>query len=225
MSSITQIVGIKPLNLYLYRLVTQHTSVAKETKHGTKESYERLEYLGDAVLGTIVAEFLFKKYPFKNEGFLTEIRSRMVNRETLNQIAVKIGLNNLVEYNQGNKHGLAFKSIYGDALEALVGAVYLDHGYRRCHKFVIKKLLIPHYDLEKVILTNPNHKSQLIEWAHQHKKEVRFEVEEVKNNKHFKEFAAQVFIDDAPIGRGTGLSKKKAEQNAAEKSMEKVNKK
>ncbi|WP_309941207.1 ribonuclease III [Aureibacter tunicatorum] len=221
--TIKSIVGYKPLNLSIYKLVTQHSSIAKENAQGFKESNERLEYLGDAILGAIIAEYLFKKYPYKNEGFLTEIRSRIVNRESLNQLALKIGLNKLIEYNQKpQRHSMSFKSIYGDSLEALVGAVYLDRGYKKCKKFVINKLLLPHYDLDEIIKKNPNHKSQLIEWAHQEQKEVKFEIVQVKNSSPYKEFVAEVVVEGEAVSRGTGLSKKKAEQSAAEKALEKL---
>ena len=214
--SIQRTFGVSPLNITLYKLATQHSSVARENIAGQKESNERLEYLGDAVLSSIVADYLFKKYPFKDEGFLTEIRSRIVNRESLNQLGKKLGLNNVVEYNDTRKHAQAYKSILGDTLEAFIGAVYLDKGYRFTRDFVIKKLLLPHLDIEKIIKVDPNYKSKVIEWAHKNEKTIRFEILKVKESKHFKEFVSQVFIDDAPFGKGSGFNKKRAEQEAAE---------
>lgn len=218
-NAIKSITGLKPSNLSLYLLSVQHTSIAKEGHQGQKESNERLEYLGDAVLGAIVAEYLFKRFPLKDEGFLTDIRSRIVNRESLNQLAKTIGLKDIVEFDQ-NRHMPMHKSLYGDALEALVGAIYLDRGYNDCRMFILKKLIIPHFDLDEIIKTNPNHKSKLIEWAQRESKEVRFEIIEVKTNKHFKEFTAQVYVDDQTAGKGFGLNKKKAEQDAALKTCE-----
>ena len=222
-TSVHRITGLRPVNVYLYELATQHSSVAKRTSGGTKESYERLEYLGDAVLGAIVAEFLFKKFPFKDEGFLTDIRSRMVNRESLNQLARKIGLDDLIKYNTSQKHPHSHKSLYGDCLESLIGAVYLDKGYRRCRNFVLRKLISPHFDLDTVVKTNPNHKSRLIEWAQRENHDVRFEIVEVKGDKHRKQFTAQVFIDGKPHTKGSGFSKKKAEQAAASRVCETLN--
>ena len=141
-SAVNTIVGRKPINLDIYELATKHASVAKTLKSGFRESNERLEYLGDAVLGTVIAEFLFKKYPLKDEGFLTEIRSRIVNRESLNNLGKKIGLDVLIEYDANRKNSLSHRSIHGDTLEALVGAVYLDRGFRFCRKFIINKLLL-----------------------------------------------------------------------------------
>ena len=219
-NSIKIIVGKRPYNLNLYKLAIKHTSLAIENVEGFKESNERLEYLGDAILGAVIAEYLFKKFPYKDEGFLTEIRSRIVNREMLNSLAVKIGINKIVEFDVSKKSSLSHKSIYGDTLEALVGAVYLDRGFNFCRSFILHKLLFPHYDLNQVIQNNPNYKSIVIEWAQKESKEVRFEIIEEKGNSHFKEFTAQVYIDDKPISTGSGFSKKKAEQAAAYKSCE-----
>lgn len=223
-TAIHSIVGSKPLNLYPYKLATQHTSVAKENRKGVKESNERLEYLGDAVLGMVVADYLFKKYPFKDEGFLTEIRSRIVNRESLNELARKIGVSRLVEYESSRKNSLSHKSIHGDTLEAFIGAVYVDKGFIQCKKFILTKLIIPHFDFDKILKTNPNYKSKIIEWAQKENKEIRFDIEEIKSNTSmYREFQAQIFIDNEPLGTGNGFSKKKAEQDAAQKSCEQLN--
>ena len=218
--SIAHIIGERPSNLGLYQLALRHTSASKATAiEGFRESNERLEYLGDAVLGMVIAEFLFQKYPYKDEGFLTEVRSRIVNRETLNGIARKIGLDELIEYDGSRTRGLPTRtSMYGDALEALVGAVYLDKGFRFSRRFILKKLLA-HYDIESVVQNNVNFKSRLIEWAQRTGKEIRFEILSEKGNSHFREFIAQVMIADEPFATGTGYSKKKAEQAAAEKAL------
>ncbi|MTI21240.1 ribonuclease III [Fulvivirga sp. RKSG066] len=219
-TAIKNIVGSKPLNLSPYRLAVIHSSMAKKHKNGHKESNERLEYLGDAILGAVVADFLFKKYPYKDEGFLTSIRSRIVNRESLNVLGKKVGLNQLVEYDKTKRSKLSHKSLYGDTLEALVGAVYLDKGYRFCAKFIIEKLITPYFDISEVAKSDTNFKSKIIEYAQQKNKNVRFDIINVTNDKHHKEFTAQVFIDDKPLGKGHGHSKKKAEQNASQKSCE-----
>lgn len=224
-SAIKNIVGSSPLNLELYRLATRHVSVAKKNMFGIKESNERLEYLGDAILGTVVAEYLFKKFPYKDEGFLTEIRARIVNRESLNTLAGKIGIIHIIEFDQpnltsSNGRYLSHKSISGNTLEALVGAVYLDKGFDFCRRFILKRLIIPHFDLHKIVQVNPNHKSQVIEWAQKNNREIRFEIESIKNANQYKEFTAQLFIDDKPVCEGSGYSKKKAEQRASEKALE-----
>lgn len=219
-AAVRTITGFKPSNLSLYKLATLHTSRAKETT-GFRESNERLEYLGDAILGAAVADYLFKKYPFKDEGFLTEIRSRIVNRDSLNLLARKIGINLIVQFDQKNIQ--LQQVVLGNTLEAIVGAVYLDKGYLRCKKFVIDKLIQPHFNLELVIQTNVNHKSKIIEWTQRENKSVRFEMIETKKSKNQKEFLIQVIIDDQPYGTGYGYTKKKAEQDAAMKTCEQLN--
>ncbi len=219
--AIKNIAGISPSNLELYRLATVHSSIARENGTGFKESNERLEYLGDAVLGAAVADFLFKKFPYKSEGFLTEIRSRLVNRESLNLLARKIGVGNIVQYDQKNAH--LQQVILGNTLEAIVGAIYLDKGYLRTKKFVIDKLITPNYDLQELISSNSNYKSRIIEWAQREGREVRFEIVNVKKGKNHKEFTAVVIIDGDSRGTGFGNSKKKAEQDAAFKTCEMLN--
>lgn len=213
--AIKTIAGFTPSNLALYKLATLHSSRSKE-KNGFRESNERLEYLGDAILGAAVADYLFKKYPFKDEGFLTEIRSRIVNRESLNHLARKVGVSSIVQFDRKNTQ--LQQVILGNTLEALVGAIYLDKGYLRTKKFVIDKLIQPYFDLEVVVNSNSNHKSKVIEWSQRNGKEIRFEVEEIKKGRTGKEFSAQVIIDEQPYGQGFGHTKKKAEQDAAEKT-------
>ena len=217
LTAIHTIAGFTPSNLELYKLAVLHSSKGKETK-GFRESNERLEYLGDAILGAAVADYLFKKYPFKDEGFLTEIRSRIVNRESLNHIARKIGVSSIVQFD--HKNAQLQQVILGNALEAIVGAIYLDKGYIKCKKFVIDKLIQPYFDLELVVSSNTNFKSKVIEWVQRNGKDIRFEVTITKKAKNTKEFIAQVFIAEQPFGQGYGYTKKKAEQDAAEKTCE-----
>lgn len=217
--AISQITGKRPYNLELYRLAMRHSSRASVNDHGLKESNERLEYLGDAILGMIVAEFLFTRFPFKEEGFLTEVRSKIVNREMLNQISRKIGLHDLIEFNhQGNT--LTPKSIYGDSLEALIGAIYLDKGFSFTKSYVIQKLLNTHYDLDELIHTTTNYKSKIIEWSQKENRELSFEILKMEEDRRHKQFTAQVIIDGLPKEIGYGPSKKKAEQDAARKTLE-----
>lgn len=218
--AVAQLLGSKPGNLNLYRLAFMHTSASKSNQHnGFKDSNERLEYLGDSVLGMVVAEYLFKKYPYKDEGFLTEIRSRIVNRESLNQVARKIGMDKLIEFDANRRTVLARTSMYGDALEAFVGAVYLDKGFLFTRRFIIKKLIANHFDLNTVVQSTINFKSLIIEWAQREGKEIRFDVTE-QGQIHNKEFTAHLMVNDNTLAIGTGFSKKKAEQSAAEKACE-----
>ena len=215
-STIFQLTGFHPVNLDVYRLAIRHSSAAQQVK----DHNERLEYLGDAVLGAIVAEFLFKKFPYKEEGFLTEIRSRIVNGEHLTSLARKIGLAGLISHDRRQKGAqLHRSSMHGDAMEALVAAVFLDHGFNKCKIFVINKLMIPHVDIDTIVEQNANFKSQVIEWAQRHNKKVAFEIVDEKGASHHKEFLAQVIIDGEVKGQGKGMSKKKAEQAAAEKAL------
>jgi ribonuclease-3 len=216
--AITNVTSITPDNVYLYTLALTHTSFVKQNSTGKQETNERLEFLGDSILGAVVAEFLFKKFPYKDEGFLTEIRSRIVNRESLNNIALRIGLNTLVKLDQNN-HSARYKSINGNALEALVGAIYLDKGYKTTKKFILDKLIKPHFDIQTLVNTTSNFKSKLIEWAQSQNKNVKFDIVQQKQSGNTVEFTAAVTLDDKPITTGTGYSKKKAEQAAAEKSL------
>lgn len=196
--------------------------MAEESINGLKISNERLEYLGDAILGAVVAEFLFIKFPYRDEGFLTETRSRMVNREALNQIAVKIGLSKIIENEYKGKNLSAHKSIYGDTLEAIVGAVYLDRGYEFCKKFILKRIII-HYDVDGIISTTSNFKSKIIEWSQRENKEVDFKTISVTGNQRFKEFHVQLFVEGELLSEGKGQTKKKAEQEASKNACEKLN--
>ena len=210
------ITGKQPVSIALYAQAVRHSSVAKKNVGGIKDSYERLEYLGDAVLGMIVAELLFRKFPFKEEGFLTELRSRIVSRESLNKLARKIGLVSLVQYHQ--RRGPGHKSVYGDAMEALVGAFYLDQGFSATKHFVIKKLIVPHYDFEELVTTTHNHKSKIIEWSQKENHEIEFDMLDEKGETS-EQFVIQVTLDGKPIMKGYGRNKKKAEQDAARKSI------
>lgn len=220
--AIKLIVGSKPFNLHLYKLAMQHSSVAKVNKSGYKESNERLEYLGDAVLGAVVADYLFKKYPYKDEGFLTEIRSRMVNRESLNQLGRNLGLDRILQFDNSLRKE-SYRTIYGNALEALIGAVYLDRGFDFCKHFIEKRLLFPYFDLGTLIHTVHNYKSLLIEWAQKENRQLSFEIlgneQELQNN---KEFTAAVVLEGKAFTTGKGNSKKQAEKDAARKACTKL---
>ncbi len=216
--AVRTITGYAPVQLRIYKLALIHSSIARQHSSGMKESNERLEYLGDAVLGACVADFLFKKYPFKDEGFLTEIRSRLVNREALNTLGRKLGINTLVKFDRQKKGRMSHKSLYGDTLEALIGAVYLDQGFNRCNQFILSRLIQPYFNIDEVIKENPNYKSTLIEWSQRENKEIEFRIIDIKSVEQHREFTAQVIINDQPFGTGHGYSKKKAEQDAAWKT-------
>jgi ribonuclease-3 len=221
--SVKHLIGENPSNLQLYRLAFLHSSASKESiAKSYKESNERLEFLGDSVLGMITATYLFRKFPFKDEGFLTEIRSRMVSRESLNVLGRKIGLDTIIEHENQRRTSLSRTSMYGDALEAFIGAVYLDKGFIFTQRFIVKKILTQYFDLDTVVQNNPNFKSILIEWGQKEGKKVLFSLEE-EGVHHNKEFTAIVSLDDEKITEGKGYSKKKAEQTAAMKACEVLN--
>lgn len=218
---VESITGKKPINIKLYKLAIKHSSSSEPDKYGRKESYERLEYLGDAYLGAVVAEFLYKKYPYKDEGFLTEIRSRIVNRDALNQLGRKLGLEKIIKVDQ--KNGLhRHKSIYGDIMESLIGAIYLDHGFNYCKHFILHKLIDSNFNIDKLINENPNFKSQLIEWSQKNGKDIRFEMGNIIEKGNFKEFEISLFIEQELVVKGHGSNKKKAEQSAARKALETI---
>lgn len=205
---------LQPANLSLYELALQHSSI-KETTN----SNERLEFLGDAVLSLVVGEHLFKKYPLQEEGFLTEIRARIVNRASLSELAQKVGMDELLHYDTRSIHKSNSKSIYGNALEAFIGAVYLDQGYERCREFVIDRLLNIHIDLEKIVRTDSNYKSKIIAWAQKNRKSVQFKLVNDKSVKNNTDFVVQILIEGQVTGTGHGKTKKQAEQMAAQDAL------
>jgi ribonuclease III len=220
--AVASIIGESPKNLNLYRLAFMHASAAKNTAiEGFKESNERLEFLGDSVIGMVVAEYLFKKYPYRDEGFLTDIRSRIVSRDSLNILARKLGINDLIEYEAQRRQIVARTSMYGDAMEALIGAIYLDKGFRFVKKFILKKLLASYFDVESIVSTTTNYKSVLLEWSQKENKKLVWSIDE-NGQQHNKEFTAKVFLENTeePIAFGNGHSKKKAEQDASRKACE-----
>jgi len=189
-------------------------------ENGTRNSNERLEYLGDSVLNTVIAELLFNRFPYKNEGFLTEMRSKIVSRESLNELAIKIGLNNIVEF---DKRAIGFNtknSIFGNALEAFIGAVFLDRGFYTAKKFIRQKL-ITHIDIDKLQNTETNFKGRLIEWAQKNNKVIEFESEENTNQRQ-KIFKIRILIDRVVMSEAEHISKKKAEQIASQKASENI---
>ncbi len=172
------------LPIFLFtNLLCSILRLQRKIRSGFKESNERLEYLGDAVLGSIVAHFLFKRYPYKNEGFLTDIRSRIVSRASLGELSKKMGLDQIIEVDNKRKNAYSHKSLYGDAIEAFIGAVYLDKGFHFCQDFIVKRILLTHLDLQTIIETDKNYKSKLIEWAQKENRDVQFSISKDKADK------------------------------------------
>ena len=207
-----------PSRISLYEIATIHKSSSVSDSKGKPVNNERLEYLGDAILGSVIAEHLFLKYPDQNEGFLTKMRSKIVNGEKLGDLAEQIGLVPLIKTQTIGEHTL--KHIAGDAFEALIGAIYLDKGYKRTKKFILKNILIKHIDLDTLEKTEDNYKSQLIEWGQKYKREVCFytDVEPYDPTR----FISYISIGDKLYGSGTGISKKEAEQMAANETLKEL---
>lgn len=221
MKSVT---GFHPLNLDLYKQAFMHKSAMIKGPNGKFINNERLEFLGDAILGSIVAEELYKRFPRRDEGFLTKTRSRIVNRSLLNEIALKMDLGQWIK--SQSQIDIAQTSIPGDALEAIVGAVYLDKGYTTCQQFVLDKIITPHVNLNKIAKKDTNYKSLLIEWGQKHKKSINFITEEQHvSNGSAPIFMAKAAIDNAPVSEGKGFSKKEAQQNAARQALKIIHKK
>lgn len=216
-ASLRNLVGFTPGNLAVYHLAFRHRSTASEHPSGVKLSNERLEYLGDAVLGAIIAELLFKKFPFKEEGFLTEMRSRIVNRENLNRLAMKLGINRFMD--ASIDPGAKNRSAYGDAFEALIGAVYIDKGYEVTRRLVLNRIVRHHVDLEELENADTNFKSRLINWAQRERRIVEFELLEEVENGGKRLLRVRLMVDGAEVSRGEDYSKKRAEQIAAERAI------
>jgi ribonuclease III len=210
---IKNLLGFWPGNIRLYEQAFTHRSVAREIREGVKDSNERLEFLGDAVLGTVVAKFLFVKFPYKDEGFLTELRSRMVSRAYLNKLAIKIGIEKLIQYDPSNR---LYKSICGDTFEALVGAVYLDKGFDFTEKMLLNRIIRFHVDVEELENQDLNFKSKLINYTQKTRKSILFDAREELNGDKQKLYYVTVLVNEKICGEGVGFSKKAAEQAAAE---------
>jgi len=211
------VLGIQSGNILLYRTAMSHRSV-KET---ADENNERLEYLGDAVLSAIVADYLFKRYPYKGEGFLTEMRSKMVNRQQLNDIALKMGLRKLTFYNKFD-NALKGSQIFGNTLEALVGAVYLDKGYLKTHNWVLRQIVIPHMFVDDLEAIDINLKNKLIGWANKNGKALTFELAEERMEGSRRLFTINAMLDGELLAQGKGYNKKDASQVAAQVAVEKL---
>jgi ribonuclease-3 len=216
-SQLKNVLGIKTGNSLLYRTALSHRSV-KETPD---ENNERLEYLGDAVLSAVVADYLFKRYPYKGEGFLTEMRSKMVNRQQLNDIALKMGLRKLTFYNKFD-NALKGSQIFGNTLEALVGAVYLDKGYKKTQDWVLRQIVIPHMFVEDLEAIDINLKNKLIGWANKNGKTLSFELVEEKMEGSRRLFTIHAILDGELLAMGKGYNKKDASQVAAQVAVEKL---
>jgi ribonuclease-3 len=211
------ILGYKPRSVFLYQTALTHRSI----REGADQNNERLEYLGDAILSALVADYLFKRYPYRGEGYLTEMRSKMVNRQQLNDIALRMGLKKVTIYNKTDS-ALKLSQIFGNTLEALIGAVYLDLGYKKTERWVMKKIILPHMFVDDLETREINQKNKLYGWANKNGRLLEFETidERLENGRRL--FTVAAMVNGENIAEGKAFNKKDASQIAAQLAVEKL---
>jgi len=210
-----KLLGFKPSYLYYYKKAFTHRSVRKLNKVGEPINYERLEFLGDAILSAIIAAYLFRQAPKKNEGYLTQMRSKIVSRKHLNKLSEDLHLIHFVHSLPTKKFG---ENIHGNIFESLIGAIYLDKGFHFCEKFIFSKLIKPYLNIAQLENKITSYKSLLIEWCQKEKKIIHFDIYEDSGNDTIKQYSVKLFIDDILIAKGRDLSKKKAEEKASSRA-------
>ena len=219
-SSLYQILGFYPKDIRFYKLALLHKSSSVKSEQGKWINNERLEFLGDAILDAVVGDVVFRRFEGKKEGFLTNARSKIVQRETLNKVAMEIGLHKLIKYSvhSNNSHN---SNMCGNAFEALIGAIYLDRGYDCCMQFMLHRILDKYVSVDSMAYKEVNFKSKLIEWTQKNKVEISFELlEQGSENDGTPTFSSQVFLQGIQCGTGKGYSKKESQQLAAKETLE-----
>ena len=211
------VLGFVPGNAVLYKTALTHRSV----KESSDQNNERLEYLGDAILSAIIADFLFKKYPYKEEGFLTEMRSKMVNRNQLNEIAIKMGLKKISNFNKFDS-SLKMSQIFGNTLEAIVGAIYLDKGFEKTKLWVMERVIQPYLFLDDLENLEINHKNKLYGWANKNGKNLEFETLDERVEGGRRLFTVGAVVDGELLSQGKAYNKKDASQIAAQLALDKL---
>jgi len=225
-STLKEVLGFKPKDINLYHTAFTHRSMAQFDNDGNPISYERLEFLGDAILSSVISAYLYEEMPTKNEGYLTQMRSKIVSRNTLNIIGKQIGLKKLIKSKIPDAQ---FSStLFGDSFESLVGAIYLDRGYDYAEKFLYNKMIEPYVDIDNLENKISSYKSYIIEYCQKEKKEVKFALVEDKQDVKHKLFSIKLEIDGKYISKGRSTSKKKAEEQASKRAyysiQQKINK-
>ena len=216
-----KMLGFYPRNIEIYQQALLHKSSSIKAGKGRLLNNERLEFLGDAILDAIVADIVYKKFEGKREGFLTNTRSKIVQRETLNRVAVEIGLDKLIKYTTRQSSHNSY--MCGNAFEALIGAIYLDRGYRACKKFMEERIINQYLNLEKISRKEVNFKSKLIEWSQKNKFCVEFnQIEQSLDSDQNPIFETQITVENIPAGTGKGYSKKESQQEAAHATLTKI---
>lgn len=216
LNELKPILGFSPKNLSIYKKAFVHRSTKEFTDIGNPQNYERLEFLGDALLGAVIASYLFKKVPSGNEGYLTQMRSKIVSREHLNELGRDLDLIRFVKSNVSkSKFG---ENINGNIFEALIGAVYLDRGYEYCKKFIYKSVIKPYVNIPRLEGKITSYKSLFIEWCQREKKEFDYDVFDDTGKDSAKHFSVKLSLDNKIIAKGRATSKKKAEEIASKRA-------
>lgn len=214
---ISKIVGFKPKKLGIYKKAFLHRSANKRDKNGLPLNYERLEFLGDSMLGTIISRYLYNEVPNGDEGYLTKMRSKIVSRKHLNELGKDLNLILFVESRIPKSH--FGDNIHGNVFEALVGAIYLDRGYKYCEKFINDRVIEPYVDIEQLEGKVISYKSLVIEWCQKEKKEFNYKVYEDTGKDPLKHFAVKLSIDERVMAKARATSKKKAEEKASKRAF------
>jgi len=218
--AIKNIFGFYPTHISLYKLAFRHRSASEKKINGLKLNNEWLEYTGNAILSAVVADLLFKRFPYKSEGFLTQMRSKIVNRSSLNHLSNKLGLNKLINLSTDLSPGS--RSVPGDTFEAVVGAMYLDKGYDFSRNVLIKRIINIHFDLDKLVNTEVNFKSRVLEWAQKEKHELIFRVIDEIGEKQSKQYLVAIIVDGETIAQAQDYNIKGAEKLASERAWKKL---
>lgn len=214
---IKNVFGFIPKNIFYYELALTHKSASIYYNKDFSINNERLEFLGDAVLNTIIGEYLFHEYINENEGFLTNLRSKIVSRHSLNNIAIKLQLTNVIK--QQPDLDILASNIPGNALEAMIGAIFIDKGYDFTKKIVLAKIILPYVDWQDLIENDTNFKGKIIDWAQKHHVSIEFKCESTYINDKQQGYIAEVWIKNKMVGTGKGITKKEAEQQAAKEAL------
>jgi ribonuclease-3 len=219
--AIKKMLGFKPQNINHYKEAVTHSSSKKTNMKGVPVNYERHEFLGDAILGAVIANYLFQKIPKGDEGHLTQMRSKIVSREHLNELGKDLGLIRFVQSNIPNQN--FGDNIHGNLFEAIIGAIHQDKGFDFTQKFIYKNVIEPYVDIERLEGKITSYKSVLIEWGQKSKKKIKYNIYEDTGNDSLKHFSVKLFLDNELISKGRATSKKKAEEIASKRAYYKIN--
>lgn len=214
-NELKKLLKFSPKKIERYRKAFTHKSVRELDKKGNPINYERLEFLGDSILGSVIASYLYKKVPEGSEGYLTQMRSKIVAREHLNELGKDLNLIRFVKSNIDKSN--TGDNIHGNIFEALIGAIYLDKGYNTCQKFIYRKVIVPYVDIEKLEGKITSYKGLIIQWCQKEKKKYVFDTYEDTGNDTIKHFSVRISIDGKQIAKGRATSKKKAEEQASKR--------